>query len=541
MQAIATTSNSHDNLTQANSRADLTQSLREEAFLILLRSVAVGATFVLLGSVLLVGTNGVGVPIGLPIALLLLATCWIADTLRKQNWYHWAVGAMLSGMVLTIVSTMLYYPLDGNPFISFMPLVIVASAILLRPSFGFVVAAGGELLLMLTAVIGGEGMLLLKAPFLMALLLASLSALLGWRLALTFLTAIEWAMDSYVKVERRESQLFESEKRLQLALLDKDFLNGQLMRSNDDLDHARAAAEDANRLKSQFVANMSHELRTPLNAIIGFSYILGQQMKGPLNQDQLDYLNRIYDSGEHLMKLLNDILDNAKLEAGRLDLRRDPTLLDPIIHETMMTAMSLVRDRPLELRQAIQPDLPPVYGDQLRIAQVLLNLLSNAIKFTEQGSVTLRAYSVPVQSVRHGLQGLPITAMARPSAPSLPADTATHNGGVLAAPSNSPARDDAEEMKPLWYVIVEVIDTGIGIAEKDLDLIFEEYQQADATLSRRYGGTGLGLPISKRLVELHGGNLTVCSVPEQGSTFRFSLPVATTDQLRAVPIEHESL
>ena len=341
-------------------------------------------------------------------------------------------------------------------------------------------------------------------------------------MALTFLAAVEWAIDSYHKVERRESQLFESEKRLQLALFDKDFLNGQLMTSNDELDRARAAAEDANRLKSQFVANMSHELRTPLNAIIGFSYILGQELKGPMNQDQLDYLKRIFDSGEHLMKLLNDILDNAKLEAGRIDLRREPVLLDPIIHETLMTATSLLRDRTIELRQAIQPDIPPVYGDRLRIAQVLLNLLSNAIKFTEYGSITLRAYTVPTNNVHSILHCTP--------------QATASNGATL---SKTPAQPEAdgEVFTPLWFIVVEVIDTGIGIADEHMQLIFEEYQQADAALSRRYGGTGLGLPISRRLVELHGGELTATSELARGSVFRFSLPVATTEQLQAVVIE----
>ena len=501
---------------------DLTQSLREEAFLTLLRNVAIIGGLLLLGGILVVSTDNSQVPLAIPIAVLLLATCWLANTIRKKERYHLAVGTMLAGMLLTLTFTLLYDPIERNVFIFFLPLVVVASGMLLRPSFGFATAACGVVLLGFTAISSGDGMKLLQASFVMATVLAFLSALLGWRMALTFLAAVEWAIDSYHKVERRESQLFESEKRLQLALFDKDFLNGQLMTSNDELDRARAAAEDANRLKSQFVANMSHELRTPLNAIIGFSYILGQELKGPMNQDQLDYLKRIFDSGEHLMKLLNDILDNAKLEAGRIDLRREPVLLDPIIHETLMTATSLLRDRTVELRQAIQPDLPPVYGDRLRIAQVLLNLLSNAIKFTEYGSITLRAYTVPTNNVHSILHCTP--------------QATASNGATL---SKTPAQPEAdgEVFTPLWFIVVEVIDTGIGIADEHMQLIFEEYQQADAALSRRYGGTGLGLPISRRLVELHGGELTATSELARGSVFRFSLPVATTEQLQAVVIE----
>jgi signal transduction histidine kinase len=233
---------------------------------------------------------------------------------------------------------------------------------------------------------------------------------------------------------------------------------------------------------------------------------LKQELKGPLNQEQHDYIQRIYDSGEHLLNLLNDILDNAKLEAGRLELRREPTLLEPIIHETLMSATSLILDKPIAFCQEIAPDLPPVYGDRLRIAQVLLNLLSNAVKFTNEGSVTLRAYARQVDRDD---------------------------------PSKEIAPDALLKERGVWQVVVEVADTGIGIAAENLSLIFEEYRQADATLSRRYGGTGLGLPISKRLVELHDGELTVISVLGQGSTFRFTLPIASTEQLKPVPVQQE--
>src|SRR6185503_5316889 len=188
---------------------------------------------------------------------------------------------------------------------------------------------------------------------------------------------------------RREAQLFESEKKLQRALSEKEYLNTKLVTSNEELEHARVVAEEANRLKSQFVANMSHELRTPLNAIIGFSYILNQGLKGPVSQDQHDYLERIYASGEHLLGLLNDILDNAKLEAGRIDLRCEQVSLEPVLHDVLLRTTSLLLGKPIELRQAIANNLPLVYADRMRVAQVLFNLLSNAVKFTEQGSITL--------------------------------------------------------------------------------------------------------------------------------------------------------
>jgi signal transduction histidine kinase len=311
--------------------------------------------------------------------------------------------------------------------------------------------------------------------------------------AQSFFAAVEWAIDSYHKVERRETQLFESEKQLQRALHEKEYLNSQLIASNKELERARALAEYANRMKSQFVANMSHELRTPLNAIIGFSYILKQELKGPLCAEQHDYMSRIYDSGNYLLKLLNDVLDDAKLEAGRIDLQCEPASLEPVALDALMTASSLAMGKAIELRQELAADLPVVYIDRMRVAQVLLNLLSNAVKFTDCGVITLRAYP---------------------------------KRGVLQAIPDAAWPDDA-------YVVVEIEDTGIGIAKEHQTLIFEEFRQADESLSRRYGGTGLGLPISKRLVELHGGDLRVSSMLGHGSIFYFTLPIATEAQIFA--------
>ena len=158
-----------------------------------------------------------------------------------------------------------------------------------------------------------------------------------------------------------------------------------------------------------------------------------------------------------------------------------------------MTASSLTLGKSIELRQEFAADLPLVYIDRMRVAQVLLNLLSNAVKFTERGVITLRAYTTPAALWAADGDGWPGDA----------------------------------------YVVVEIEDTGIGIAKEHLTMIFEEFRQADETLSRRYGGTGLGLPISKRLVELHGGELRVSSMLGHGSTFQFTLPIATEEQILA--------
>ncbi|MBK9710992.1 MAG: two-component sensor histidine kinase [Kouleothrix sp.] len=476
---------------------EYTQSLREDSLLALLRSAGVAGLILFAAGLVATSRSA----LLLPVSGMLLGTYWLADLVRRRGAYGWAVVLFLSGALAAISATGLFYPPSQNPFIFFTPLVVGVAGVLLRPRAGFVVATAAAALLAIAASASGHGDQISRLPFLASVLLGYLSATVAMLSAQSFFAAAEWAIDSYHKVERREAQLFESEKKLQRALHEQDYLNGQLQASNKQLERARAIAEYANRMKSQLVANMSHELRTPLNAIIGFSYILKQELKGPLTADQHDYLARIYDSGDYLLKLLNDILDNAKLEAGRIELQYEPTQIEPIIQDAQMTASSLALGKPVELRQELAADLPLVYADRMRVAQVLLNLLSNAVKFTERGTITVRAYA----------DQRPTTNDQRPA-------TGDHGAGVLALGLSS-------------FVTVEVEDTGIGIAGEHFGLIFEEFRQADESMSRRYGGTGLGLPISKRLVELHGGELTVQSRLGQGSIFRFSLPVATDEQI----------
>jgi len=234
--------------------------------------------------------------------------------------------------------------------------------------------------------------------------------------------------------------------------------------------------EAASRHKSEFLASMSHELRTPLNAIIGFSEVLSERMFGEVNDKQLEYLHDIHASGHHLLALINDILDLSKIEAGRmeLDLRRFslPALLDD--------AMTLVRERAgrqgLALGLEVDPALGEWVADERKIKQSVINLLSNAVKFTPAGGrVTLRAR---------------------------PLDAA---------------------------VEVAVVDTGVGIAPADQALVFDEFRQARGDHLRRSEGTGLGLALVKRFVELHGGSIRLDSAPGQGSTFAFMLPQRTLD------------
>jgi signal transduction histidine kinase/HAMP domain-containing protein len=230
--------------------------------------------------------------------------------------------------------------------------------------------------------------------------------------------------------------------------------------------------EIANRHKDEFLASMSHELRTPLNAIIGFSEVLLERLFGELTDKQAEYLDDILSSGRHLLSLINDILDLAKIEAGRMEL--EPTEFD--LPQAIDNALVLVRERALRrgitLEQSIAPDLGEIKGDERKVKQVLLNLLSNAVKFTPEGG---RIY-------------------------------------VRAARVNGMAE-------------VSVADTGVGIAPEDHEAVFEEFRQVGTDYARKHEGTGLGLALARRFVELHGGTIRVESELGRGATFTFTIPV----------------
>jgi len=229
--------------------------------------------------------------------------------------------------------------------------------------------------------------------------------------------------------------------------------------------------EVASRHKSEFLANMSHELRTPLNSIIGFSEVLSEGMFGEVNAKQAEYLRDILESGQHLLSLINDILDLSKIEAGRMELE----LTDFDLPSTVENALTLVRERALRrgitLGHEVDERLGMIHADERKVKQVLLNLLSNALKFTPEGG------RVDVRARNHG-------AMAE----------------------------------------ISVTDTGVGIAPEDQDAVFEEFRQVGAA-SKKVEGTGLGLALSRKFIELHGGCIGISSQLGLGSTFTFTIPM----------------
>jgi signal transduction histidine kinase len=229
--------------------------------------------------------------------------------------------------------------------------------------------------------------------------------------------------------------------------------------------------EATSAAKSQFLANMSHEFRTPLNAIIGFTEVLQDQIPGPLNAEQMEYLGDVHNAGQLLLRLINDVLDLAKVEAGRLELFYETFPIAQTVRDAVTALRGTADKKGLSIRLSLPPDLGLITADQIRLKQVLFNLLSNAVKFTDHGGVSVTA--------------------------------AIEDGQLHLA----------------------IADTGIGIRAEDMQRIFVEFSQVDASHARRHEGTGLGLALSKRLVETHGGRIWLESQFGTGSVFHVLLPL----------------
>ncbi|MFD7661149.1 HAMP domain-containing protein [Streptomyces sp. NPDC059788] len=297
------------------------------------------------------------------------------------------------------------------------------------------------------------------------------------------------------ELTRQQEELQRSNEELEekAALLASQ--NRDIETKNLEIEQGRQALEDrarqlslASKYKSEFLANMSHELRTPLNSLLILAQLLAQNPTRNLTPKQVEYAGIIHSAGSDLLQLINDILDLSKVEAGKMDINPERVALRPLLDYVEATFRPLTTQKSLDFTISAAPGVPvDLLTDDARLRQVLRNLISNAVKFTERGSVELRI---------------------EPAADSELPDTVRRGGAVVA---------------------FRVKDTGIGIAEQQLAVIFGAFQQADGTTSRKYGGTGLGLSISREIAHLLGGAVTAESTPGQGSAFTLYLPVARTD------------
>jgi signal transduction histidine kinase len=260
-------------------------------------------------------------------------------------------------------------------------------------------------------------------------------------------------------------------QRMRVHIAELEATQGTLEKTSHELSQALMAAGEANHAKSAFLASMSHELRTPLNAVIGFSETMMMEVFGPLTGKYRDYAQDIHSSGAHLLSLINDVLDLSRLDAGQGELHEEDFDVEQLIAESLRMVTGQAAKARIQLSTDIAADLPLLHADKRRIKQILINLVSNALKFTPaNGRVRVRAHTA-------------------------------HGALVLA-----------------------VVDSGIGIAAEDIPKALARFGQVDSSLSRKYEGTGLGLPLSKQFAELHGGSLILESRVHEGTTVTVTLP-----------------
>jgi len=415
-------------------------------------------------------------------AVALLVVSSVAGLWLRNTHLDLAAHIVVWGTWAATACGLIAYPQPQITPVLTLPIVF-ASILLDRQVIGAVAVLNGGVVI---ATIGRRSAW--YTPESLVPLLVVLTVAIGaWLTIVNLRTAAAWVLSGYERARRNEREARVNEAELKRALKSLDEATYRLHRANYMMTLARDQAETARRLKQQFAQTISHELRTPLNLVIGFTEVMLQSPEyygSPLPPPYLRDLAIVYRNADHLLDLVNDVLDLARIEAAQLTLVPERIPPSPLVEGALTTIRGLVESQGLALLSEVEPDLPLIWMDPTRIRQVIFNLVTNATRFTESGSITVGA------------------------------------------------RAEAGHVR-FW-----VSDTGVGIAPDDQERIFEGFQQVDSGPRRPHEGAGLGLTISKSFVELHGGRIWVESEVGSGSTFTFTLPLTSGDDAFSDDVKH---
>ncbi|MEL6406736.1 MAG: ATP-binding protein [Chloroflexota bacterium] len=416
--------------------------------------------------------------VGLMLAVgITLLGCWLSNYLLNRVRFDIPAWLFIISPSISMTILMMYGGQASIELIPFVfPLLVFIGGLLLSPTDTAILAILSSLLVAFAPGLGSAGVgFIVQQGFAILLILvaAGLAALVTGELY----QVTQWALENYSRQRRTNVELFDKREELKKSLLRAEVLGERLMETNEDLEQAKADAEEAKHFRGQFLANMSHELRTPLNAIIGFSETMLNfpimYDNEPLPDAYKDDLAQIYNSGRQLLHVINDILDLARVDAGKLEIHMQEVNAMPIINAVSATAKGLLGNKPVELVTDLPENMPTVNADETRLRQVLLNLYSNACKYTDEGAITL--------TVKH--------------------------------------------IQPANEIQFSLADTGIGIDPEFHSTLFEEFEQAKSGGRDPRAGSGLGLAISRQLLELMDGRIWMQSTPGVGSTFSFTVKV----------------
>lgn len=368
--------------------------------------------------------------------------------------------------LLTLVFVANWHP--NTPIAYFYAVFIIASTMMAEPRSGLFVWAASTAFMLAGLALGYELSAINMLDLVVPISLNLVLAIIALLTALEWETAVQSVNILHRRAQNRRDDLFVAKEELNQN-------NHRLKYLNQQLEVARQEAVMERDLRTRFMNNVSHELRTPMNAIVNFAHIIQNGGCGPVTEHQVNYLNRIETSGWHLLSILNDLLDMAQIQSGEFKLYLEVTDLHSICEEAMGTLRGLILDKDVEPVRDYPATWPLINVDRMRIKQALINLLGNAAKYTESGEITMRVRPFERQ------------------------------------------------------VAILIEDTGIGIPSEHLEDIFLEFHQVDESAARKRIGTGLGLPITRHLIERHGGTITVSSEVGKGSIFTITLPIYQPD------------